>query len=625
MDETQTKIVEKIKNKNICVDAAPGSGKSYVAIKVLEKYGGMYLSYNKSIESEMKIKTEHVKDKDIIVTTFHAYINNYFTNCKNDDDLIGFIKKLSSGEKLISRKDCIDIKVFILDEAQDLDKNMIFILKKLISLGFIKYSTFLVLGDVNQQLYSFRNSTDAVLKNPNEIFEEHFERIKMDCSYRLTPTLSNFVNSLGSEKQKCVGKNKNIDSVVEYVTIKTSCEIRQIVRKIFHDIKMYGIDNVCILCKSTKYMSKNLQLIVDDLLNIFNIKIICSHTIDKNLSIEKQLNLRLLVSTYCFSKGLTKTSVYIDGFDMGLYKRMYTYGGDRRIIFNTSPFLIPNDVYVALTRSNRRLVLMNNNKNDVTMLPDNLKTNPVDVATLKKTYERDMWILNEINAGSEFSFDVYFGRYIKNSDQNAFLELRSGHLHRVNDDVATREIVFTLSRHIDFESKKIIFYSVKWIILDILKQFMKTFQFSKVNIDVFADRFVSSALQKAGNSLYKNINIADQKLSLLKIVGNFEKIINFLGCVEENEIFNYTKKIRKLQNGEYMHIDIKIDMIDVEKKICILFNYEDVDSTDLKNNIYLQEICKIFLLKYCDTSKNNFSGFTFYIYLFCFDALFKIK
>ena len=68
----------------------------------------------KSIESEMKIKTEHVKDKDIIVTTFHAYINNYFTNCKNDDDLIGFIKKLSSGEKLISRKDCIDIKVFIL-------------------------------------------------------------------------------------------------------------------------------------------------------------------------------------------------------------------------------------------------------------------------------------------------------------------------------------------------------------------------------------------------------------------------------------------------------------------------------------------------------------------------------
>lgn len=115
-------------------------------------------------------------------------------------------------------------KHIVVDEYQDTDKAQVKMLKLLVNYNW--FESLMVVGDINQSIFGFRNTTPENIIN----FEKDFDSVEVKCmmnNFRSTPQIVNLANKFISQNESCnkvnaVAKKDNGKEVIlsDFDTLK---------------------------------------------------------------------------------------------------------------------------------------------------------------------------------------------------------------------------------------------------------------------------------------------------------------------------------------------------------------------------------------------------------------------
>jgi len=203
LTEEQEEILRAPVDCNICINAAPGSGKTTTLLYRVQYMWKNYninlkeiaiFTYNKFLAKDMitKLNNFGIKKEDLgWCDTIHAFC---YRETKNISDLKPWIDKYN-GKKY----EC-QLKYIIFDEYQDADKNIADVIK---ILTVDKYLT--IVGDERQQIYGYNGANSTLLLEAKDNFIKHTLSISFRCNQEICKLLSSFYPSYTPIKSKVEG------------------------------------------------------------------------------------------------------------------------------------------------------------------------------------------------------------------------------------------------------------------------------------------------------------------------------------------------------------------------------------------------------------------------------------
>jgi hypothetical protein len=388
MSVKQLEIVESLRHNNVITSSVAGSGKTTLALHVVQVYTSskfLIVTYNRSLSQDCNAKikllnlTERVK-----CYTYHALMAKLCNqNCFNDNM---FLDLLHNNIPLLLNTG-FDFDALIVDEMQDQRQHHYLFLKRLLTVLRKDNCRFLFIGDPRQLLYDFYKTNPAdrrYLELSNELYssfsKDPFKRISLSTSFRTTPKICEFVNYV-CKTNMLAGNMHSKDERVNIVI----CNIFKydIINYIYKIILKEGQDNVMFLC-NTVSKSPTLRNITNALRNRgINFYVSRNDYEQNNSDLLKKG--KVVVETYCGVKGLERKCIILFGLDYT--KSRYD---DKE-----------NQIYVALTRScGGQLHIIHSHHYDIPWL---LGINP----NVVKVVEFDQISIKNPNTTTKIKKDVY--------------------------------------------------------------------------------------------------------------------------------------------------------------------------------------------------------------------------
>lgn len=350
----QMNVIQAIKDGyNVQVDAVAGSGKTTTVLSLADQISDkiiIQLTYNSELKEEVvqkKLKYNETMYLDnLSIYTYHSLAYQFYsTEAKTD---IGINKIVSSN--MPPRRKLPNIDILVLDEIQDMNELYYRFVNKFIK-DLNKNVQLLILGDKYQGLYEFKGADTRFLTLayqlwPCSTFE--FKRLELNTSYRVTNSISKFVNNVMLGESR-IQARKIGDNVV-YVRHTNPYECAKIIAyKLTEQILQGNLnpDDIFILAASVKSDSSPLKLIENILVRN---GIPCYIPMNETSSINREvIKNKVIFASFHQSKGRERKMVIVQGFDNDYFK-----------YFNRdSPSNIcPSTLYVAATRSTSTLILI---------------------------------------------------------------------------------------------------------------------------------------------------------------------------------------------------------------------------------------------------------------------------
>ena len=191
----QSNVLDLWKNKqNVSVSAVAGAGKSTLIMTLCEhsEEPVCIVTYNKTLQEELDQKLI-ARGSQCVAFTFHGLATEYFRLCR-DDSCLANLNEYGSPTKPFLFKNVI------IDEAQDMKKVYFdLVLKLTVDPTTIHWA---LVGDPEQMLYDYDPDDPAVLNylvESSESFNVPFHKATLSKSFRLTPNVAQFSNSLSSD------------------------------------------------------------------------------------------------------------------------------------------------------------------------------------------------------------------------------------------------------------------------------------------------------------------------------------------------------------------------------------------------------------------------------------------
>lgn len=359
LSEEQMHILNKVKEgKNVTVDAVAGTGKTTIILAIAEELPSqniLQLTYNSSLRMDVKARSEKMNMSNLMVHTFHSlavcyYLDNAFTDTE--------IRRIIYHNMPPNPKKSIPkINIMVLDESQDFTFLYFqFIAKFLKDMGSLVQ--LLILGDYMQGIYDFKGADARFLTRAEDIWNgfsflrtHEFEKCKMTMSYRITNQMCSFVNEamLGENRMRACRD----DQPVVYIRngrFNSQNIVLYEIKKLFDA----GVlpSEIFILGASVRGENSNIRRLENRMVEN---NIPCYVSIAENDKIDdRAIEGKVVFSTFHCVKGRQRKYVFVIGFDNSYYT---FYQRDK-----------PNDVcantlYVATTRAEKRLFLLEGNDN----------------------------------------------------------------------------------------------------------------------------------------------------------------------------------------------------------------------------------------------------------------------
>ena len=346
-------------DKNLHINAIPGSAKTTTCLQIardnpLKRI--LLLTYNKRLRKETLQRLEGLKNID--VHTFHSFGYNGFQekSCKND---IGLQNICVTDEHDVSF--CYDL--LIIDEAQDLTLLLYRFVKKCYSY-FIWKCPIIVVGDSRQCIFSYKGADERFLSLASTIFQWNsypWIQKTLSVTFRCTPFICNFINScLSSSDTLLTSGRKNSPNTKPFYVfcdIFFPIKIVQLIERVIYE-EHASLHDILILFPSIRNTCKqnSKEPPVIKLCNMlsnrgFNICVQFDHTIDID---EEILQDKIWISNFHKIKGIERKHVFVFNFDSSYFNY---YG---RNLQNT---ILPNILYVALSRASCSLYVINHKNN----------------------------------------------------------------------------------------------------------------------------------------------------------------------------------------------------------------------------------------------------------------------
>ena len=353
----QQLITQASKDYNIMVNAVAGSGKTTTVINIgkslVPPQRALLITYSARLKEECRMKVRIEKlTQQLEVHSFHSLYHTYYGMCTNDDQLQGLIRSKTP----IRRVD--NYQIIIIDEIQDMTKYLFLAVKKfLINTQFS--GRLIVMGDVYQNIFGFKGSDSRFLTCANDIFKRSFINLRLTTSFRLTPPMAYFVNEvvLGqpwmTSGKRIIAQPKPGMSSSGYPKVSyyrgSSFQVYKRVGNIMAKAILNGkwkIDDIFVLAQTVKHPGMR------DIANILtkNKIMIYYNNTDDGVLDEKYLTNKVALINFHKCKGLERPIVIVCGFDAGYFQY---FGQD------LNPKICPEVLYVAATRANYRLVVIN--------------------------------------------------------------------------------------------------------------------------------------------------------------------------------------------------------------------------------------------------------------------------
>lgn len=355
VSEEQQYIINMVQQgKNVQVDACAGSGKSTTILSTAKSMPDktfLLITYNKSLRKEMKEKVDELGLQNVTVHTYHSLaVAAYDKDAHKDKEMRLIISKNTPPNNSMFSKKKHDI--IVLDEVQDMKFLFYrFVIKYVIDMG--EKIQIMILGDYMQGLYEYQGSDARFLTMANEIWKKYdylrtseFEMCQLKTSYRITNQMADFVNEVMLDEKRLYACREG--DPVCYIRRKIHELQKVVVHEILnlttnHDVKPSDIFVLAGSVKSTNnYITQIENALVEAGIPCHVPMLENSDNIDDDV-----IKGKVVFSTFHTSKGRQREYVFVLGFNT-----------DYQTKFSSDPTKCPNTLYVATTRAQKRLYLL---------------------------------------------------------------------------------------------------------------------------------------------------------------------------------------------------------------------------------------------------------------------------
>lgn len=329
----QIAIINALDN-NVIVDAVAGSGKTTTILLSMKNFKGnaLLLTYNTILRLNSRIDAQNFGVNNLDIHTYNSFGYKYVgSQCRNNS---GFTIPYELHE--VPQYDRIYI-----DEIQDCQPIYYELILKILKTQ--NNPILCVLGDPRQNIYrSLKQSDHRYLTMADKLFPSihKWKYLTLTTTYRLTSTMADFINNN-------LGVNRFVSTKNGPKVQLITCNPCNLPESLINKIKSIKPSELFILSYSIKN-NKAVEILCDKLVE-WSIPIVTLNEDDVSID-EKILRNKVIVSTIHRIKGMGRRYVILFDFDSNYCKL------DKDSDSNT----MANAMYVALTRSSGKLILIEN-------------------------------------------------------------------------------------------------------------------------------------------------------------------------------------------------------------------------------------------------------------------------
>jgi hypothetical protein len=359
--DEQNEIMLQFKNgHNLKVEAVAGAGKTTTLLFLARiasnnfNVKSLILTYNKSLQVEIEKTIQNCGlSGSCLVYTYHGYASRIYRKVINNDKIL---RQALQNDPPQNPQNF----VVLLDEVQDMNEDY----HKLVSKIIFQGQLLVLVGDRRQCINEYIGADIKYLVNYDQYFNtgRPWKELTLRTSYRMTPALANFVNkNIINEELIIGGNNKYNDIKPLYYYSEWNFSKDNILSNM---VKIFGPDEVVILKASVSNVSLKKQndggsegrlCPLGRLVN--NSKDIKFCVREEGALSEKEMQGKVLLSSFNSFKGKEKCCVVVYGFDESYFKFFdKTWPADKKSL--------PNILYVASTRAKCCLIIVQDEKND---------------------------------------------------------------------------------------------------------------------------------------------------------------------------------------------------------------------------------------------------------------------
>ncbi|KAK3398452.1 P-loop containing nucleoside triphosphate hydrolase protein [Sordaria brevicollis] len=351
----QQEIAELCRTKNVVVSARPGSGKTATAEAIVAAHPGKrvaVLTYSKRLQLETQRRLRSYSNCEVL--TFHSMAGLLFgTLVPNDATLVRQKNQVLDRNEL-PQWNSAPFDIIVLDEFQDCTELLFWLINCFILANDQKTGSqsarLVVLGDERQAIYGFRGADERYLTLAPELLgmvsPYPFIKAQLNRSFRLSDPSVQFINNTFLSGESYITSFKPGPK-----PIILRCHFRNsyyaLAKQLSFLLEHYGAKNTAIIAPAVRKRG-----LLQDVVNVLSAKyrVPISVPIDDEGPLDDRvIKGKLCVSTIHQFKGSERDLVILFDLDSSFFKYIARDLPDDRC---------PNQVFVALTRAAKQLVMV---------------------------------------------------------------------------------------------------------------------------------------------------------------------------------------------------------------------------------------------------------------------------
>lgn len=339
---------------HLVCDAVAGAGKTTTVLWVARanpQKHVMQITYNAQLKEEVRRKAIDY-DIPIEIHTYHSLAVKYYNPLAYTDNVI---KHIIASDAPCKHKIAVP-DILVIDEAQDMTPLLFKLIRKYMRDIQNPNLQLLVFGDRNQSVYEFKNADARFLTMADAIYanligvDKQTEHKGLRSSYRITNQIAWFVNNVMLDRQYIAAKKSG--PPITYFKCNPFMSATKLVLGELLPLLMRGRispGDIFVLVGSIR--SKNLGAPYRKLENaLVAAGVPCYVPNNDDGPMNKDaINDKVVFTTFHQAKGRERRVVVIYGFDASYFK---FYARTK------SPNICPSELYVGVTRSSERLILI---------------------------------------------------------------------------------------------------------------------------------------------------------------------------------------------------------------------------------------------------------------------------
>ncbi|KKO97350.1 hypothetical protein THAR02_10542 [Trichoderma harzianum] len=350
----QLRVVRLCRMQNVVVSARPGSGKTATAEAIIAAHPDKrvaVITYSKRLQLETRHRLHNYTNCEVF--TFHGMAGSLFgAVVRNDAELLEQRRKILRCNAL-PRWNYTPFDIIVLDEFQDCTEIIYWLTNCFILANKLETGShspqLVVLGDERQSIYRFRGADHRYLSLAPQILAHTspypFVKIPLSQSFRLSDHLVQFVNRVFLNDESYISSSKPGPKPI--VLRCDPYDSYALAKRLSALIKRYGAKDSALIAPSLR-KNKPLKLLTNILSKKYRIPIAIS-TNDEVALDDRVTYGKMCVSTIHQFKGSERHLVILFGIDSSFFEN---FGRD------ISNDRCPNEIFVALTRAGKQLVLV---------------------------------------------------------------------------------------------------------------------------------------------------------------------------------------------------------------------------------------------------------------------------